>query len=60
MVGQPAELVASRQPGADEMAAYERVLGDALAGDAALFARMTMSKSVADRRSGADDEQPGS
>jgi glucose-6-phosphate 1-dehydrogenase len=40
MVGQRAELVASRQPGADEMAAYERVLGDALAGDAALFARM--------------------
>jgi glucose-6-phosphate 1-dehydrogenase len=40
MVGQRAELVASRQPGAEEMAAYERVLGDALAGDAALFARM--------------------
>jgi glucose-6-phosphate 1-dehydrogenase len=40
MVGQRTELVASRQPGADEMAAYERVLGDALAGDAALFARM--------------------
>jgi len=40
MVGQRAELVASRQPGANEMAAYERVLGDALAGDAALFARM--------------------
>ena len=40
MVGQRAELVASRQPGAEDMAAYERVLGDALAGDAALFARM--------------------
>ena len=40
MIGQHAELVASRQPGADEKAAYERVLGDALAGDAALFARM--------------------
>jgi glucose-6-phosphate 1-dehydrogenase len=40
MVGQRAELVASRQPGADERAAYERVLGDALAGDASLFARM--------------------
>jgi glucose-6-phosphate 1-dehydrogenase len=40
MVGQRAELVASRQPGADERAAYERVLSDALAGDAALFARM--------------------
>ena len=40
MIGQRAELVASRQPGADERAAYERVLNDALAGDAALFARM--------------------
>ena len=40
MIGQRAELVASRQPGADERAAYERVLGDALEGDAALFARM--------------------
>lgn len=40
MVGQLAELVASRRPGADEKAAYERVLGDALAGDPALFARM--------------------
>jgi glucose-6-phosphate 1-dehydrogenase len=40
MIGQRAELVASRQPGADEKAAYERVLGDALEGDATLFARM--------------------
>ena len=40
MIGRRAELVASRQPGADERAAYERVLSDALAGDAALFARM--------------------
>ncbi len=40
MAGQRAELVASRQPGAEEMAAYERVLGDALEGDATLFARM--------------------
>ena len=40
MIGQRAELVASRQPGADEMAAYERVLSDALEGDATLFARM--------------------
>jgi glucose-6-phosphate 1-dehydrogenase len=40
MVGQRAELVASRQPGAEERAAYERVLGDALEGDATLFARM--------------------
>jgi glucose-6-phosphate 1-dehydrogenase len=40
MIGRRAELVASRQPGADERAAYERVLGDALDGDATLFARM--------------------
>jgi glucose-6-phosphate 1-dehydrogenase len=40
MTGKRAELVASRQPGADDKAAYERVLSDALAGDAALFARM--------------------
>ena len=32
--------MASRQPGADDRAAYERVLTDALAGDATLFARM--------------------
>jgi glucose-6-phosphate 1-dehydrogenase len=40
MIGQRTELVASRQPGADEKAAYERVLTDALEGDATLFARM--------------------
>ena len=40
MIGQRSELVVSRRPGADERAAYERVLGDALAGDATLFARM--------------------
>ena len=40
MIGKRAELIASRQPGADERAAYERVLGDALEGDATLFARM--------------------
>jgi glucose-6-phosphate 1-dehydrogenase len=39
MVGQPVELIASRQPGDDEMDAYERVLGDAMRGDATLFAR---------------------
>lgn len=33
------ELVASRHPCPDEMEAYERVLGDAMAGDATLFAR---------------------
>jgi glucose-6-phosphate 1-dehydrogenase len=38
-VRQSAEMIASRQPRADEMDAYERVLGDAIAGDATLFAR---------------------
>ena len=33
------ELVASRHPRAGEMEAYERVLSDAMAGDATLFAR---------------------
>ncbi|HRI13310.1 MAG TPA: glucose-6-phosphate dehydrogenase [Verrucomicrobiota bacterium] len=33
------ELMADRHPAADEMDAYERVLGDAMAGDASLFAR---------------------
>ena len=33
------ELLASHHPGTDEMDAYERVLGDAMAGDASLFAR---------------------
>jgi glucose-6-phosphate 1-dehydrogenase len=36
---QSAEIIASRHPRADEMDAYERVLGDAMAGDATLFAR---------------------
>jgi glucose-6-phosphate 1-dehydrogenase len=35
----PVEIVGSRYPRADEMDAYERVLGDAMAGDATLFAR---------------------
>jgi len=39
MIGQPAELLASRHPGAEEVDAYERVLGDAMEGDATLFAR---------------------
>jgi glucose-6-phosphate 1-dehydrogenase len=40
MIGQRAELVASRERGADERDAYDRVLGDAMDGDATLFARM--------------------
>ncbi len=38
-VSLPAEMTASRHPGAQEMDAYERVLGDAMRGDATLFAR---------------------
>ncbi len=38
-VGEQVELLASRRPGAEEMDAYERVLGDAMEGDATLFAR---------------------
>jgi glucose-6-phosphate 1-dehydrogenase len=36
---QPVEIETSRHPSAGEMDAYERVLGDAMAGDATLFAR---------------------
>src|SRR5437899_490171 len=39
MTGEQVELLASHHPGAEEMDAYERVLGDAMAGDATLFAR---------------------
>ncbi len=39
MKGETVEMVASRHPRPDEMEAYERVLGDAMAGDATLFAR---------------------
>lgn len=39
MVGQAAEMLASHDPQADQMDAYERVLGDAMRGDATLFAR---------------------
>jgi glucose-6-phosphate 1-dehydrogenase len=38
-VSKPVEMVVSRHPRADEMDAYERLLGDAMAGDATLFAR---------------------
>ncbi len=39
MIGQQAEMVGSRQPNVEDMDAYERVLGDAMAGDTTLFAR---------------------
>jgi glucose-6-phosphate 1-dehydrogenase len=38
-VSQPVEILRNRCPEAGEMDAYERVLGDAMAGDATLFAR---------------------
>jgi glucose-6-phosphate 1-dehydrogenase len=38
-VSQSVEMIVSRHPRADEMDAYERVLGDAMAGDPTLFAR---------------------
>jgi glucose-6-phosphate 1-dehydrogenase len=39
MVGRPTEMLAKHHPEAAEMDAYERVLGDAIAGDTTLFAR---------------------
>jgi glucose-6-phosphate 1-dehydrogenase len=39
MIGEHVELLASQHPAAGEMDAYERVLGDAMIGDATLFAR---------------------
>ena len=39
MQGQRTELSVVRQPASDEMDAYERLLGDAMEGDATLFAR---------------------
>ena len=38
-VGVTSEIMGCRQPAPEEMDAYERVLGDAMAGDATLFAR---------------------
>ncbi len=39
MAGEAVELVASHYPDASEMDAYERLLGDAMKGDATQFAR---------------------
>jgi glucose-6-phosphate 1-dehydrogenase len=39
LAGEPAEMEAHRQPNVADMDAYERVLGDAMAGDTTLFAR---------------------
>ena len=39
MIGEPVELLRTHHPDTGEMDAYERVLGDAMDGDATLFAR---------------------
>ncbi len=39
VITEPVEMVASTQPTAEQMDAYEKVLSDAFAGDATLFAR---------------------
>ncbi|MBV8811719.1 MAG: glucose-6-phosphate dehydrogenase [Acidobacteriaceae bacterium] len=39
LTSEAVEMVASRHPFPDEMDAYEKVLGDAISGDASLFAR---------------------
>jgi glucose-6-phosphate 1-dehydrogenase len=39
MLGEPMEMIATRSARANDMDAYERVLRDAMAGDATLFAR---------------------
>jgi glucose-6-phosphate 1-dehydrogenase len=39
MLGETSEMLASHHPRVDEMDAYERVLGDAMAGESTLFAR---------------------
>jgi glucose-6-phosphate 1-dehydrogenase len=39
MAGMPTELAVMTQPTSDEMGAYERLLGDAMNGEATLFAR---------------------
>ena len=59
-IGQPAELGGEPAPGADEMDAYERVLGDAMEGDAdAVRARGLRRRGVANRRPGAEDGHAG-
>ena len=39
LIAEPTELKVVHHPGGDEMEAYERLLGEAMAGDAMLFAR---------------------
>ena len=53
MTGELQELMLSHSPDGDEKDAYERLLGDAMKGDATLFARGHGRGGLADRRSGA-------
>ena len=39
LAGEPVEMVANKHPNAEEMDAYERILGDAMFGDTTVFAR---------------------
>jgi glucose-6-phosphate 1-dehydrogenase len=48
------QIVASRHPSPEEVDAYERVLGDVLAGDAPFSRASIMSRGVENRRSGAE------
>ena len=53
--GETVEMVASRHPRPEEMEAYERVLGDAMAGDChPVRPRGLCGRGVANRRSGAE------
>ena len=59
MSGEQVELVALEGARANEMDAYERVLHDAMAGDATLFARRLRRRGVANCRSSIKREHPG-
>ena len=60
MIGQSVEILASRRPDAGEMDAYERVLGDAMEGDAyPVRTRGLCGGGVANRRPGAEEDHPG-
>ena len=60
LVGLPAELVASHDPRAGEMDAYEGVLGEAMEGDArSLRTRELRRGSVANCRFGARGKHAG-
>ncbi len=55
VVGQSVEMLVSRHPRADEMDAYERVLGDAMAGDAThICPRGLRGRGLAHRGSGSE------